>query len=72
MPVIGAFVLLLSLAVQVACQGITISLIPPDNVIVNMYNAGQYNSLFVKQSSPFNCSINGIYTYSQNSQQQKL
>ena len=50
-------------------QNLGINLITPDQVTINMYSNGQYNSLFVLQNAPFNCSMSQIYTYSQTSLQ---
>ena len=69
MPSTGLLLLLLLFAYHTACQGLSINLITPDSNSINMYNSGQYNSLFIVQTAPFNCSMNTIYTYSQSSPQ---
>jgi hypothetical protein len=50
-------------------QSMSISLVTADNVTVNMFSSNQYNTYFIQQSAPFNCSLSDLYTYAQSSGQ---
>ncbi len=69
MPRQGRLLLLLSFLTYVLGQSLSITMITPDNVSVNMFSSGQYNPNFIQQSAPFNCSMNELYTYAQSDAQ---
>ncbi len=57
--------LILSLVTSILGQSLSITMINPDKVSVNMFSSGQYNPNFIQQSAPFNCSMSSLYTYAQ-------
>lgn len=57
------------LALLTICNGFQINLLMANNLTINLYSNGQYNSIFVEQTDKFNCSMNRIYSYAQTPQQ---
>ena len=46
-------------------QSASINLITAGNSTVGMFASNQYNTNFIQQSAPFNCSLSDLYTYVQ-------
>ena len=67
MPSPRAIFFLFIVSLFALSDNLSIDLVTPDNIVVNMYTSGQYNSFFVDQTTQFNCSMDSIYTYAQTS-----
>ncbi len=46
-------------------QSVGIDMITAGNSTVGMFVSNQYNTNFIQQSAPFNCSLSDLYTYVQ-------